>query len=496
MTVTKRPLLIAFTILLVIQTLSLSGHGQSVRAQTPEPTLQWSRPIPISGALSGSWYPTIAADDVGNAYLVWTVSTGTPPETHFVSRFDGVAWSRPVDVLQSDSPQSSAILDGRNELHLLLVDGGSLLVRHTRGENVGSARSWTDAYKLNRTEATAGDYVIDPRGVIYAVVLETDETCVDCQHIAFTEVGNPDMVVPPFRIISDANALIGSPQILRAPNGTLYAMWIAPGRNGLPAGVDLSISKNDGETWLDIPYHFGVEGSEVSQALLRLDRNGQLVLIFNLNDKDETFYTISADDGETWTAHLPVPGLLAGRPTTGLDRFAAAPDGDGIIHLIAVGRARKDQSVPGLYHLRWDGESWSGFREIFASNNFLESPSIAIGNGNQLFVSFSSRSMSRVEGPPDPSYQVWYTTLQTEAQPATRVPLPTFTPTPTATPTLAPTAEPTRRPPPTPAVALEGDANAVPPQTDQTLPILLGIVPAVGILLIAVVMTTILRRRR
>src|SRR5581483_11969148 len=75
-------------------------------AQDPTPTpaadsrLRWKRVELVSGLLRGSWFPQIAVDPLGNVNAVWSV-TGegqTFRELLYFSRWDGLAWSRPVDI--------------------------------------------------------------------------------------------------------------------------------------------------------------------------------------------------------------------------------------------------------------------------------------------------------------------------------------------------------------------------------------------------------------
>jgi hypothetical protein len=336
---------------------------------------------------------------------------------------------------------------------------------------------------------------VDPTGVVHVLWYDSSEGCAGCFRVAYDQFKS---IKPTgtYRAISDDQENPGPAQLLRTPDGTLIASWTTPARDLLGAGVEITLSENDGETWLDEPLHVAVAEGDMQQPFLFQDLLGNLILVFNLENKDEVFYQVSQDLGETWSAYAPVPGLLAGRPVSGNDRFAATADSTGVMHLLAVGRRAKDQIIVGLYHVSWNGENWTAPTTVYQEDQFIELPALAIGNGNRLYATFSTRSRIDVAAGPDPSSQVWFSTALTQAPAQTRVPLPTATASPTPEPTATEIVEPTRRPTATREPFLEQPESPTAQQADPQFPLIAAIVPVAALLALVLVVNMILRRRR
>src|SRR5580765_4060931 len=114
-----------------------------VNAQDAE---KWSRAIPISGALGGSWYPSIVADDNGIVHAIWGVSQSD--ETLYYSKYDGLAWSRPIDILIG-GPKSSLVWDGRQLTHVMYQEGPNVVVADANVSQAGTSQGWNSPLQLN-----------------------------------------------------------------------------------------------------------------------------------------------------------------------------------------------------------------------------------------------------------------------------------------------------------------------------------------------------------
>lgn len=451
----------------------------------------WSRPVPISRGLPGSWYPSLTASDDGLVSAIWTV-TQNGQNTIYFSQNNGVAWSRPIDILIGGL-HSDLRMDGRGVLHLVYGDADAVYSSDAPALEAGAATNWNKPLQLNRQTGQTGDFVVAPDGTLHAVWSEKDKERNAQTLYGQSQDGGQSWKV--YRVIGEQSSQSARARIVRHNNGTLYALWNTLPQDTQGEGIALSISKDNGESWLDIPNTLSFPDEPIRQPALAIDKNNALVLIYNFGVKDETFYQVSTDDGKTWTEQQPIPGLFAANPATGNDYFALATDAAGRIHLVSVGRKSKDQNAPGIYHLVWDGSAWSAPQEIYQQGAFIEFPDIAVSNGNQLHVVFSTRDRYRLSGNPDSTYQVWYSTLQTDAPAATRVALPTFTPLPTGTAAVEITAEPTRRPSATPIPEDPAETTT----TGSPLPfppLFVAIVPVVLIILIVVLTNRMFRRRR
>jgi hypothetical protein len=481
----------AFIMVVLACALSFLAPRASVSAQNA--ALTWSRPIPISGALLGSRFPSLVADDQGDVFLFWNLAETARSNTIYVSKYENGIWLRPVDVLIG-GPRPLARLDGRQILHVMLNDGETLKLAEADAATATSVHGWSTRMAISRQGGgVLGDYQIDDAGNMRVVWLQGGPTCEGCYSVAFQKFDSetsPDLT---YRVLSDVETVPQRlVQLVTAPSGTLYVMWDQEGTGRTHAGVELSLSTDDGATWRDTPRSVNFQEADVRQPLLFVDSANQLVLVFNYGNRDEVYYSVSQDEGETWRDPLPIPQLFSNLLAANTDYFAAATDSAGVTHLIAGGRASKTQPAPGLYHTQWDGKQWRNLVEIYRGDTLVENPSIALGNGNRLHVSFATRT--RASSTPETS-QVWYTTAQTEAPAATRVPLPTFTPVPTDTPTAVPTETPPRFPSPTPIPDDAAPPDAETPQFDSQFPILVGVVPVVAILLVVLIAVSLTRRR-
>ena len=479
--------------LAILGMLALALFAQSkALAQSEQPPNKWSRPIPISRGLPGSWYPSIAVTDNGLVTAIWT-ATQDNQNTIYLSQNNGIAWSRPIDILIGGL-HADLRLDGRNMLHLMYGDLGNVYVSDARVENASTAKDWNQPLKVSRQAAVPGDVTIAPDGTLHAVWLEKSDK--DTAQAVYGQSQDGGESWSRYRAVGEDALDKSRVRITRNLTGTLYSIWSARARDNRAEGVALNVSENNGETWLDNPRTLAFDDEPIRQPALAVDKNNALVLVYNFGVKDESFFQVSTDDGKTWTDQKPIPGLFAANPATGNDYFALATDSSGLVHLIAVGRNSKDQKAPGIYHTTWDGTTWSEPEEIYRQNTFIEFPDIAIANGNQLHVVFSTRDLYRVSGAPDSSYQVWYANLQTNAPAATLQPLQTFTPKPSATTTPQATAEPTRRPSATPFPTGPEDSTSSSDSPNPYLPILTAVLPVVLIVAVVLLTSRAFRRRR
>lgn len=466
---------------------------QTILAQDGVIVGEWSRPLPVSGAIPGSWYPSVAATDDGILSVIWT-STQDNQDTIYITQKDAVAWSRPIDVLFGGR-HADLRVDGRNLLHLVFGIGDNVFVSDAPVESAGAISGWNQPLKLSRQPAVTGDFLTTQDGALHTVWTEKD-TVGKNTLVIYNQSNDSAASWNLYRVVGE-NALENTrARSARGADGTLYALWSAANSKSGTHGIELNLSANNGDSWLDTPRAMGLQDADIHQPALAIDKNNALVLIYNFGVKDETFFQVSTDQGVTWSDQSPIPGLYAASPATGNDYFAVANDSAGNVHLIAVGRQAKDQTAPGVYHLAWDGTKWSRPQELYQQGNFIEFPDLNISNGNRLHVVFSTRARNQLSGVPDDSSQIWYTEAETNAPAATRVPLATLTPRPTETSTPEPPATATRRPTPTRIPIDTGDDTAAPAAANPLMPIIAGIVPVLAILAVVIIVVRVLRLRR
>ena len=119
---------IMYSLLILLVCLGIS------RPSLAQSSIVWSAPVRLSDPKVQAWAPAIATDPAGNVYMVWSQTltedqSGGEGDTLFYSRWDGQAWSPPVDVLVS--PQGSAEFPDM----AITPDGMLHVVWGTSGEN-------------------------------------------------------------------------------------------------------------------------------------------------------------------------------------------------------------------------------------------------------------------------------------------------------------------------------------------------------------------------
>lgn len=457
-------------------------------------TEHWTRPASVSGFQGFSQFPSLAVDGSDNVYVMWSAVQGDTNSLLFFSRYDGHAWTRPVDVLFGGQ-RSVLAMDRFGDLNLLYLAGSKPTFATAYTDRAASFKGWTGTTPL-KSDGSAGaiQMAIDDTGTIHALWTSAVPDCSTCANVVYQQSSDRGVTwsVPTPLSIQPADRR--RVQLKIDQQGRLFAAWDGLGLKGKNQSVRYSYSTDRGRTWTPPQQFFGPKGAP-TQSALGLAGTDQVLLLWQTLDHTDIYYQVSNDNGVTWGQPTTIPGFLAGRPSTGLDQYSMVTDSAGILHLAAVARGA-DPAVPSLYHLQWDGKGWSKPEIVYDGTDFPEYPTLALSDGNRLHLTWYTRGADSIEGPPDDSYQVWYSSLLTSA-PAVPAP-PTFTPAPAATITLeaqTPTPSPSRTPIPIPTLGStspESGINLNPFQ--QQLGVLAGAIPA--ILIIGIIVVLRLRPRR
>jgi hypothetical protein len=314
--------------------------------------------------------------------------------------------------------------------------------------------------------------------------------------------------------------------------------WDSPVRFTLPPYTPPKTGEEQPEPKPDAP----------QQIALGLFQNQTPIVVYRSTAGDGLFYQVSEDKGATWSKQTRLPGVVSrDLNDTPWDAYTMATDGAGNVHLIVVGSLPGDgdpslqlppsdqRNRPRLLHLVWNGQAWSA-PEVVATESrypgwsasvmakcdtidpysaqartdaakaalsacrdierYPEWPRAVIGAGNQLHLTWFTRTASDLHDSDHSKYQVWYSVKQLDA-PAI-APLPLFTPVPTALPQVA-TATPV---PPTATPLPASILNA--PLVDGSAAwegpgiamMALAALPAIGLLGLIVGMRALWVRRR
>jgi hypothetical protein len=198
---------------------------------------------------------------------------------------------------------------------------------------------------------------------------------------------------------------------------------------------------------------------------------------------------LSEDGGQTWKdAITPFPHHV-GRS----GEHSLTADSEGIVHALFIQRIEsldgsEYSSIGGIWHSELRDGRW-GEPDRFITTYPPHDAHAVISQGNVLLVTWR-------EDPGSGQHGIWYSYTTLDAPELSVVPLPTPPATPTATP--APTATPSA-PTPTPwrrPVQLRGDEAPEAAITSPAIPFVLGVVPAVLLLVGTIVVHQLHHSRR
>lgn len=457
-------------IALLLVLMATAGGEEACRAQVGDGG--WSTPVHISTTTPSSWFADVVVDSRGEVHVVW--DSGYPPQrledpgqglTLYATRRDGV-WSTPNDValhLYTAVSRPALAVDGADRLHMLYRRDG---VRYTQAaaEEAESARAWRASHRVSGLRLTyAPDLAVDREGVIHAVWTEWVPVERDPWEV-FVSESSPYLSEVFYRRSEDGGQTWSETvNLSRTPNvGSARVHLALDGQGGIHVSWDEGWDRNSmegqpetgtyahsldgGMTW-STSHSFSTPLSDNAQTTVGTDGEQGVLLVWRSVSGSQLYYAWSADRGGTWSEPQPVPGIFARPWISPFDAYDMVTDGEGHIHLVGVGAP--EEPGPGLpflavYHLVWDGETWSRPEIVtrYPGPENPEYPRIAIGGGTHLHVVWFVRQ----EGVSSTGLQVWYSERDLGLEEIS--PLPTWTP--MALPSPSPTPPVSIAPSPTP----------------------------------------------
>jgi len=480
-------------------------------AQSPESG--WSTPYNVSRSSLRSWFPDIKVDDTGKVHVVWCETErrrdGREYESIHYARWDGYYWSDPRSIVAAQPDiRRNAITVGPGG-NLIMVHNQTSMVRmglvYTAAplEQAWLAPAWSPARTVSAFGGTyMSDLDVDATGTIHLLFddwgYDRQEDRIgglaDMYYRRSTDQGRT-WSVPINLAQSDEGSSRG--QIRVDPAGGLHATW-DEGWDRLTGLGEAHYSTyrysgDGGLTWSPpITVAAPITGTE--QLVSGADGAGGVLLVWRLVDAAEIYYQWTSDGGKTWTEPAPIPGIYSRPWGVPFDLYETATDSAGNIHVLAVGRAEPTLEAPlELYHLVWDGETWSEPAIVWQGEGYPEYPRLAVSEGNRLHAVWFVRDDLWF----GKTYDVWYSEIKVAAP--RRTPAPTLTPWPSPTPTATSTPQPTATPYPT---LLAAEYTGAPPKhltRDAEIAgvLRLGIALApIGAAVLTMLIAAQLRRRR
>jgi len=142
-------LVLALAVMSVGRTQSVTADEISPAGESSATASRWSPPVLVSTTTWISWFPDIAVDDAGRAYLVWasgSTRNGQILDQVLFSMWDGTGWSRPNDIFAPSSggfnTRSVIAVDSLGQLHMIYREYTNLRYTHASAELAERPVAW------------------------------------------------------------------------------------------------------------------------------------------------------------------------------------------------------------------------------------------------------------------------------------------------------------------------------------------------------------------
>lgn len=455
------------TLIVVLVVLSLARIGLAHAQQEGE--VVWDPPINLSNTAGASTRPTLAVDSWGQVHVFWSEKVnGTAPhdgeeigagDTIFYRRWDGTAWSEPLDIFFNHSDfgafkEPAVAVDSKDILHLLWVGPDGVYYSQSSVLEPVSAKSWRLAQVIVKgDQVDQAELVIGPSDQIYAVYNRLNEQDGYVYFLSSQDGGDTWTEPEPVAFLFNSEAKWAyRPRITIDAAGTLHVSWLE--YTGPPdfQGIAFyhSMSEDGGSSWSE-PFNLADDlkrpDEQVSEGLIVPLADNNLLALYIQGEFTYRRYRLSPDGGRTWYPPRHIFGDFVSR--AGWDTMAV--DSAGTAYLIAQLR------VPyALYTSFWANGRWRDPPQPVLTEEPLNEahyPQMVISEGNQLHVVMQDMVIG----------EIWYMRGTSPASHISPPPLPTLQPTATLQPTPVPSPTPDLTPTPG-RQTFEFDSEA-PPQS-------------------------------
>jgi len=492
--------LVLFAPLLLV---GVSAHAQA----------GWSTPFEVSDTARFSWFPDLVAGSDGAIHIFW--ASGNSDPTHpgdgtkaiDLLRYrvlrDGV-WLPTNDILFTGvggyTVRNSTVLGRDSRIHVLVRMQTQLYTISANEIDAWSARAWSTPEPVSPPGGYYTALGIDSRNTLHALWSQAmvddpqkpRKECANCSDLFYRSSRDGGKTWSTPQNLSQTDDGENRPQIVIDGRDHLHAVWdqgvdwYAGG--GVPKYGVYRRSDDGGSSWTAV-VRFGSPEEPIQQIALTTSPEGNPFVVYRSAKTDRLFYQWSNDEGTNWTSPVEIP-IVRGRNLNdnNLDRYSLATDSAGKIHLLMSGFIAGSASDtasenPWLLHLVWNGQAWSVPQVVMGNELYPEWPRIIVYGGNQLHAVWFTRHKEDLFGSDKGAhYQVWYSTLTTDA-PAVAPP-PTFTSVPTTVPTVLATSTPAPSPTPLPAPILAAPTTGGPPRWEQQgiVMMVMALLPTLGVL--------------
>lgn len=413
---------------------------QMVVAQSPT----WT----AAEVMGETWFPDITTDSTGAAHLVWAGGDSAYDLVMYSSNAGGQGWSIPNDIQAMEAPE------GRFATRpAMLIDPNGVLHLTYRGDTIWYSN--VPLLQANDAQAWSKPQAVAVAGYFSRLVYGHDQTlhlfftenkvrtdCTNCFHLMYQQSKDGGNTWSSSVDITPTLNGVAKPQIILDARNIMYVVFEAGyggdlGQLSDPATVMYMASYDGGTNWT-VPVRFAPERGDTVNAQARniaigIDGYQQLIAVWWAIPDDIIYYQTSSDQGRTWSRPNAIPGIAGiwSIFQSRLDNYTLATDSAGHVHLVFAGRRTSVEEKVSLMHLEWGGSSWSSLDTIATYDGDVpEWPRIAIGNGNQLHVTWFVRDEANLFNPDTTNYRVWYARGQSAAPYVAPVAVPIPTPVP------------------------------------------------------------------
>jgi hypothetical protein len=461
-----KPKVKAINFLLLAVLLFLFAPLTPVPSFAQSSTNNWSKPIVISGKSQRSWFADLTGDPQGRIYVIWCATTvfldtGDLDQILY-TYYDGTKWSEPNDLIPPgpDIARNAITMDFQGNLQM--VRGGDfdnrplmLFLMQAQASKAWSAQAWSEPKVLNLGISYAGDIEIDSSQRLHIVYDDIFRPAGEANKDNLSDIY--------YRNSDDGGKTWSRPMSLfpQIKSGSARASLTVDGQDILHVtwdegwdrltglikpvlyGVYIA-SKDGGVTWSQTKV-IKYPTTNVLQTTAGSNNKGGVMLVWRTTTDMNLYYQWSPD-GISWNSPQTFTSINARPYSVPFDRYEMATDSNGNIHLIIAGQHNTDP-IPhvGVYHLVWDGKTWSVPEKIYEQEDFFpEFPRIKILNGNEMHAVWHTRQNDPIND--DVNKTVWYSKTKTNSPHINTLLLkntPTPTPTIPATPDTSLTVTPT-----------------------------------------------------
>lgn len=336
----------------------------------------WSSPVNLSNSPQSSGRPAIVADGYGYVHVFWSEEVGGEsildvPEqlihdgnTIFYTRWDGVSWTQPIDILfvpgEAIAEYVAVTVDRHNRLHAVWTGYSNTYYSSAPSWQAGSAHSWREPALVasdNARTPWAHDIVTDADDNVH-IVYATRGDGVGVYHTVSPDGGvswrPPVMLSAPFAELETSYSNV---KVIVDGAGRLHVVWQTNQAEGYGQAAYYARSIDGGSTWAT-PVQMGYrEPGEYDVSFPYVTSVGESELHLIYIDGPwhiGRHHRISQDGGATWSRSQRILTDLEGVNGYTIPLL----DGDGGLHLVTTMRTVTQIGGP-FFYTRWLGTSWS-----------------------------------------------------------------------------------------------------------------------------------------